>query len=189
MTTPILTEAELPPLPGNLGEYYDDVDKTTTKTYGAEQMRAYGRAVEAKALAKLAAMNEPLFLLHAGQIGSDGEQDEWDIEADSGQRVDDFCRKHPGQSIELFPYPPAAQDREDAAVIKLERHEYQAADLLRRAVRGLRVKRGHFFWSTVRDAFGLGSTCSIALAEWAGLDPDTGKPRPETAGAAMKGTQ
>lgn len=48
-------------------------------------------------------MSEPLFLLHTGQIDSGGEQDEWDCEADSGRRVDAFCRLHPGQTILLYP--------------------------------------------------------------------------------------
>lgn len=51
---------------------------------------------------------EPLFLLHTGQIDSDGEQDDWDIEADSGKRVAEFCRTNPGQTIGLYPAPAAA---------------------------------------------------------------------------------
>ena len=47
-----------------------------------------------------------LFLLHAGKIGGDGEQDEWDVEADSGARVDAFCKLYPGQTIKLYPGPP-----------------------------------------------------------------------------------
>lgn len=46
---------------------------------------------------------EPLFLLHTGQIDSDGEQDEWDTEADSQVRVDAFCAQHPGKTIGLYP--------------------------------------------------------------------------------------
>lgn len=51
---------------------------------------------------------EPLFLLHTGQIDSSGEQDDWDCEADSGQRVENFCRQHPGMTIKLFATPPRA---------------------------------------------------------------------------------
>lgn len=114
MTTPILTEADLVEIRKKQVGRYGTVDPS--RPY-ADSI-AYGQAVEAKVLAKLAAMNKPLFLLHTGQIGSDGEQDEWETEADSGQRVDDFCRKHPGQTIELFPYPPAAQDREDGLRVR-----------------------------------------------------------------------
>ena len=51
---------------------------------------------------------EPLFLLHSGQIDSGGEQDDWETEADSQVRVDEFCRLHPGQTIPLFAHPPRA---------------------------------------------------------------------------------
>lgn len=55
------------------------------------------------------ARQEPLFLLHTGQIDSAGEQDEWDIEANSWVSVEEFCRAHPGQTIGLHPQPlPAA---------------------------------------------------------------------------------
>jgi len=49
---------------------------------------------------------EPLFLLHSGQIDSGGEQDDWETEADSQVRVDEFCRLHPGKTIPLFAHPP-----------------------------------------------------------------------------------
>jgi hypothetical protein len=63
---------------------------------------------------------EPLFLLHTGAVGSDGEQDDWETEADSGRRVDAFCRKHPGQTIGLYPHtapqPVELTDEEIAAI-------------------------------------------------------------------------
>lgn len=45
---------------------------------------------------------EPLFLLHTGDC-SNGEQDDWETEADSETRVDAFCAAHPGQTIALVP--------------------------------------------------------------------------------------
>ena len=55
--------------------------------------------------------HDPLFLLHCGHIDSDGEQDRWDCEADSGARVDEFARKHPGQTVKLYAHPaPAVAD-------------------------------------------------------------------------------
>lgn len=55
------------------------------------------------------ARQEPLFLLHTGQIDSEGEQDEWDIEANSWVSVEEFCLANPGQTIGLHPQPlPAA---------------------------------------------------------------------------------
>ena len=59
---------------------------------------------------------EPLFILHCGQIDSSGEQDEWETEANGQQRVDDFCRLHPGQKIKLYPAPPASQEKPAPAV-------------------------------------------------------------------------
>lgn len=66
--------------------------------------------------------DEPLFLLHCGQIDSGGEQGDWDIEADSGKRVDEFCRLHPGQTINLHPHvqSPAPGDAPAAHVSSLE---------------------------------------------------------------------
>lgn len=46
--------------------------------------------------------DEPLFLLHCGQIDSGGEQDEWETQADSYKRVEEFCRLHPGQTVKLY---------------------------------------------------------------------------------------
>lgn len=63
------------------------------------------------ALAQPAVGGEPLFILHCGQIDSSGEQDEWEAEANGQQRVDDFCRLHPGQKIKLYPAPPASQEQ------------------------------------------------------------------------------
>ena len=59
----------------------------------------------AAAQASTAAATDPLFLLHCGHIDSDGEQDRWDCEADSGARVDAFARKHPGQTVRLYAHP------------------------------------------------------------------------------------
>ena len=54
---------------------------------------------------------EPLFILHCGQVDASGEQDEWEIEADSQKRVDDFCLQHPGQKAKLYTTPPASQEQ------------------------------------------------------------------------------
>lgn len=63
---------------------------------------------------------EPLFLLHTGQIDSGGEQDEWETEADSYKRVEEFCRQHPSKTIGLFPAPAAqpAQEQVDLYGVK-----------------------------------------------------------------------
>ena len=59
-------------------------------------------------------------------------------------------------------------------IVKLERHEFEATDLLRRFVANLPKQRHTAYWATVRDASGLGSTCAAALAEWAGRNAETG---------------
>ena len=60
--------------------------------------------------------DEPLFLLHCGQIDSGGEQGDWDIEADSGKRVDEFCSRHPGQTVKLYPHVQAPAPAPDVDV-------------------------------------------------------------------------
>ena len=65
--------------------------------------RDLGNAIRARYdQLQAAALTPPLFLLHCGKIDSGGEQDEWDTEADSGRRVDEFARRHPGQTIGLY---------------------------------------------------------------------------------------
>jgi len=49
---------------------------------------------------------EPLFLLHTGDIDSNGEQNDWESEADSGVRVDEFCAQHPNKTFGLYTTPP-----------------------------------------------------------------------------------
>lgn len=78
----------------------------------ADQLVAGWRAEVSPPLPQGEKVAEPLFLLHCGQIDSGGEQDEWETEADSGTRVDEFASLHPGQTIGLYPFappPPAAQ--------------------------------------------------------------------------------
>jgi len=64
-----------------------------------------------EALAALAELEkaaaEPLFILTTGAIGSDGEQDDWDIECDSSRRLESFCAAHPGSTVALYAAPPA----------------------------------------------------------------------------------
>jgi hypothetical protein len=43
---------------------------------------------------------EPLFLLHCGAL-YDGEQDDWDVEANSGKAVDALAREHPNETVWL----------------------------------------------------------------------------------------
>ena len=58
---------------------------------------------------------EPLFLLYTGEIDGSGEQDDWDIEADSGKRVDEFCADNPSQTVPLFAAPAQRQPLTDEA--------------------------------------------------------------------------
>jgi hypothetical protein len=52
---------------------------------------------------------------------------------------------------------------------------YTAAELLRRAIRGLHVRKGRPLWPAVMNLCGVGSTVGCYLCRWAGRDPDTGK--------------
>lgn len=61
------------------------------------------------ALSQPAEGQEPLFLLYTGQIDSSGEQDEWETEADSWNRVEAFCRANPGKTIGLYPVAQPVQ--------------------------------------------------------------------------------
>lgn len=83
--------------------------------------------------------------------------------------------------------PVATVPRTDA-YIRLDVHEFKAIDLLRRVVLNLRLNRRQPFWATVKDATGLGSTCSAELAELCGRDPDTGKEIKVSPTATTKGT-
>lgn len=51
---------------------------------------------------------------------------------------------------------------------------YTAADLLRRAIRGIRARRNRALWPAVENLCGVGSTVARHLCRWAGRDPDTG---------------
>lgn len=51
---------------------------------------------------------------------------------------------------------------------------YTAAELLRRAIRGLRVRKDSGLWPAVRNMCGVGSGVAHFLCRWAGRDPDTG---------------
>lgn len=94
-----------------------------------------------RALAQPAEGGEPLFILHCGQIDSSGEQDEWETEANGQQRVDDFCRLHPGKKIKLYPAPPASQEQAQQAASRLEiaADRAEVAKVLRRVSRALDV--------------------------------------------------
>lgn len=72
--------------------------------------------------------------------------------------------------------PPAEVEALRAAsVIEWEPgRSYTAAELLRRAIRGLRVRKGRPVWPAVMNLFGVGSTVGHHLCRWAGRDPDTG---------------
>lgn len=83
--------------PGHRCTHCDDyVDRNGTVR---AQLRA---AIEAAEKA------EPLFLLHTGSMYGN-ERDEYEVQADSGERVDRFCDQHPGQTFPLYPHPPAQQ--------------------------------------------------------------------------------
>jgi hypothetical protein len=51
---------------------------------------------------------------------------------------------------------------------------YTAAELLRRAIRGITVRKSRPLWPAVMNLCGLGSNAAHHLCRWAGRDPDTG---------------
>ncbi len=76
-----------------------------------------------------------------------------------------------------------------AATIDLAGHQYEATNLLRRALRNItpgRAGAAGVYWKKVRDAFDVGRTVACALCDWAGLDPDTGKDLPASEPALQK---
>jgi hypothetical protein len=63
-----------------------------------------------------------------------------------------------------------------ASVIEWEPgRSYTAAELLRRAIRGIRGRNGRSICPAVENLFGCGNTVARYLCRWAGRDPDTGK--------------
>jgi hypothetical protein len=52
---------------------------------------------------------------------------------------------------------------------------YTAAELLRRAIRGIRGRNGRSICPAVENLFGCGNTVARYLCRWAGRDPDTGR--------------
>lgn len=54
--------------------------------------------------------SQPLFILHTGAFFGN-EQDEWEVEAISQERVDDYCRERSSQHDPLYTIPPDAARR------------------------------------------------------------------------------
>ena len=72
---------------------------------------------------------EALFLLHTGKF-YDGEQDEWEIEADSYNTVSAFCRAHPEQTIGLYAAPVGMDKLREAAQAAFSAWNEGKVDLL-----------------------------------------------------------
>jgi hypothetical protein len=63
-----------------------------------------------------------------------------------------------------------------ASVIEWEPgRSYTAAELLRRAIRGIRGRKSRSICPAVENLFGCGNTVARYLCRWAGRDPDTGQ--------------
>lgn len=74
--------------------------------------------------------------------------------------------------------------RADAVIEWAPGRSYTAAELLRRAIRGLRLRRDRPLWPAAMNLCGVGSNVAHHLCRWAGRDPDTGqeilaRPTPE----------
>ena len=68
-----------------------------------------------------------------------------------------------------------AAERADAVIEWEPGRSYTAAELLRRAIRGLRVRKGRPVWPAVMNLCGVGSNVGHHLCLWAGRDPETGQ--------------
>lgn len=68
---------------------------------------AWLTATQEQALSQPAEAQEPLFLLHTGQVDDSGEQGEWETESNSADRVEQFCLENPGKIIGLYARPAA----------------------------------------------------------------------------------
>ena len=88
---------------------------------------------------------EALFLLHTGKF-YDGEQDEWEIEADSYNTVSAFCHAHPEQTIGLYAAPVNCDKLREAAQAMVKAFQpgkpsefaYIARDKLREALEAMK---------------------------------------------------
>lgn len=70
--------------------------------------------------------------------------------------------------------------RAESAIEWEHGRSYTAAQILRSAIRGLRVRKGHELWPAVRNLCGVGSNVAHYLCRWAGRNPDTGADLKET---------
>ena len=59
-------------------------------------------------------------------------------------------------------------------VVVIDGHNIRPADVLRRIIRNLKIKKGRTAWGVVSDLTAHGSTVSAGLCEWAGIEPDSG---------------
>lgn len=59
-------------------------------------------------------------------------------------------------------------------IVVIDGHQIRLAEVLRRIIRGIDVKRGRMLWAAVHELTAHGSTVSAGLCRWAGLDPNTG---------------
>lgn len=111
------------------------------------------------------AMPEPAFRLKWRTAGATYVVDKPNID-------DTDC--YTAEQLQAYAAQEVARERAKH-IVKLERHEFEAAGLLRLFVRSIKPKKGRVFWALVSEASTLGSTCSAALAEWADMDPETGQ--------------
>lgn len=86
------------------------------------------------------------------------------------------------------PYAELARLRAENVIEWEPGRSYTAAELLRRAIRGIRVRKGRPLWPAVMNLCGVGSTVGHHLCRWAGRDPDTGADL-DAARVAIEGNQ
>lgn len=77
--------------------------------------------------------SQPLFILHTGAFFGN-EQDEWEVEAISQERVDDYCRERSSQHDPLYTIPPDAARRISELETELAEARKEAARLKARSI-------------------------------------------------------
>ena len=92
------------------------------------------------------------------------------------EQIQEAIRRREGKGGRLGELATEVEKLRAASVIEWEPGRYYAAaELLRRAIRGIRGRNGRSICPAVENLFGCGNTVARYLCRWAGRDPDTGK--------------
>lgn len=131
-------------------------------------------ASESKLIAKRDHAEEIIDKLCDAVLGSDRE--EWSSAYFFSHAVEDVEDAIAGLRADLAAKAGEVEALRAASVIEWEPgRSYTAAELLRRAIWRIRLRRGKSLWPAIMDLCSVGSNVAHHLCRWAGRDPDTGK--------------